>query len=148
MFEVQASEQVKLVARLHERHKDKAWNTREWFEEKGFEETLTFEIFRVSENSEILVGETSFSPFPGCCGIVVSHNTFLTERTRHSGLSNSFRKLKEHIARETGYTKMIATTQMSNIPAVGNFFKSRYRFVETFVNKRTNNLLGIGIKTL
>lgn len=148
MFTLELGNNVSLVAKLHSRHGKKDWLDKEWFTEKGFTEEALFEVFRVTPDSEILIGHTFFSPFPGCCGIVVSHGTYLTEKSRHSGLSDPFRKLKENIARECGYTCMVATTQMSNIPAVGNFFKSRYKFVQTFTNKRTGNLLGVGMKIL
>lgn len=115
-------------------------------EGKGLKAAAKFEIFSCTDDSRRFIGNTWFSPFPGCCGIVVSHHTYLNPDSRHSGLSDPFRKLKEKIAKEMGYSLMVATTDMENIPAVGNFFKSNYRIVETFKNSRTQNLLALGIK--
>jgi hypothetical protein len=140
VFSVQCSPWAKLEARCNEDLQLGA--------EKGFFHETSFDIFRVTADSEIKVGHTYMTPLPGCCGIVVSHCTSLTEMTRHSGLSNPFRELKEKIAKDMGYTMMLATTDMANIPAVGNFFKSKYKFVDTFINKRTNHLIGIGLKRL
>ena len=117
-------------------------------EGKGLLDTLFLLVFRVTETSRIEIGHTSFSPLPGCCGIVVSHGTYLTEQTRGSGLSEPFRKLKEQIARELGYSLMLATTDMANFPAVGNMFRSNYQMVDAFTNKRTGHLIGLGIKKL
>lgn len=94
------------------------------------------------------VGNFRFSHMPGCCGMVVSHNTFLNRDFRGTMVSDGFRKLKEELAKELGYTMMIATTRMRDEPAVGNFRKSGYEIVRKFVNKRTNNELGIGLKCL
>lgn len=118
------------------------------FNEKGLMDhhPQRFEVFRVTDHSEFNIGYTYFSPFPGCCGAVVSHHTYLNPDSRHSGLSEPFRKLKEKIAKEMGYPLMVATTDMENIPAVGNFFKSGYNIVQTWMNKRTGHLLALGIK--
>lgn len=116
--------------------------------EKGLYKETYFQLFRMTDHSSIDIGRTCLAPMPGCCGVVISYNTFLNKDSRHSGLSDPFRKLKENLAKHLGYTLMIATTQASNVPAAGNFIKSKYNVVKTFVNKRTNNLLWLGIKEL
>jgi len=97
-----------------------------------------------------VIGQFSFSALPGCCGVVVSHNTrrtgYLYDQNRL--LSDRFRRIKEAFAEHLGYSVMIATTDMANLPAVGNMFKSNYKIVDTFNNKRTDHLIGIGIKKL
>ncbi len=115
---------------------------------KGLAREARFSIFMMSSHSEFLIGKTSLSPMPGCCGIVVSHYTELTPNNRGTSLSDPFRDLKSNLAKALGYTVMVATTDMSNFPAVGNMFKSKYKMVSSFINKRTNHLIGIGIKTL
>lgn len=115
---------------------------------KGLRKTTNFSLWRVTNNSEFNIGRFSLSPMPGCCGIVVSHDTELTENNRHSGLSEPFRKLKHKLAKDLGYTVMIATTQTKNIPAFANMLKSGYKILDVFRNKRTSNDIGIGIKVL
>lgn len=94
------------------------------------------------------LGSFHFSPMPGCCGVVVSHNTFLNKDYHHSNVSNPFRKIKHELAKALGYTLMIATTQMENLPGVGNMIKAGYMMPKTFTNKRTGNLIGLGYKVL
>lgn len=119
----------------------------EYQQEKGFETTTEFKLYHI-RSEKILIGGFCFTTLPGCCGVVVSSGTWLTEHTKHSGLSNPFRELKEEIAKKCGYSMMIATTDMSKIPSVGNMIKSKYNIFKVFTNKRTNNLLGIGYKLI
>lgn len=111
-------------------------------------QTAVFELFRCTVDTEFPIGSFSFTEMPGCCGIVVSHATYLTEQTRHSGLSDSFRGLKEALAKELGYSLMLATTIMTLPASVGNMIKSKYKIDNVFVNKRTGNNIGLGIKKL
>jgi hypothetical protein len=100
--------------------------------------------------SQWVLGDFSFAALPGCCGVVVSHDTvrrgLLYEGNKY--FSDNFRRIKEAFAKHLGYSVMIATTDMANLPAVGNMFKSNYKIVDTFSNARTDHLIGIGIKRL
>lgn len=117
-------------------------------EGKGLRKETSFDLYRVTDHGEFMIGGFALAPMPGCCGIVVSCYTFLKEENRGQGLSDPFRKLKHKLAKDLGYTMMIATTQMKNIPAVGNMLKSKYNIFKVFRNKRTDNEIGIGIKEL
>lgn len=116
----------------------------EW---KGLNEATKFKVERVTDHSRFLVGTFYLSPMPGCCGVVVSHFTLLDEKSRHSGLSQKFRDVKAEVAKLLGYTVMLGTTDMGNIPALGSFFKI-YHIFHTFINKRTNHHVAIGYKVL
>lgn len=116
--------------------------------EKGLFKDVMFTLVRRSANSEIEIGRFYLSPMPGCCGIVVVHGMWLNEKTRGQALSDPIRKLKTDLCKALGYSQMIATTRMDQIPAVGNFFKSKYNIVKTFTNRRTDNLLAIGLKDI
>ena len=119
--------------------------------EKGLYKTTKFKFYSIGnyKGSELReLGYFYFSPMPGCCGIVISHDTFLNKNFRGSAVSDPFRKIKNELAKQLGYTVMIATTQMENLPGVGNMMKSGYKIPLTFTNKRTNNLLGLGYKVL
>lgn len=117
-------------------------------EHKELWQETRFDVFRVSENSRINIGQFRFSSLPGCPGIVVSHGTFLNKNTRGQGLSDDFRKLKERLAKELGYSVMIATVDLSNIPGVGNLMKSKYDICKTFRNGRSDHEVGFGWKVL
>lgn len=118
---------------------------------KGLFNETRFEFYYLRNQAgskPTTLGGFYFSPMPGCCGIVVSHNTFLHIPFRNSNISDKFRQLKTELAKKLGYTIMIATTQMDNLPGVGNMIKSKYKMPVTFINKRTNNLIGLGYKVL
>lgn len=118
---------------------------------KGLDKQTKFILWSVGNREGSVArefGQFYFSPMPGCCGVVVSHHTFLNKDSRHSGVSDNFRKIKHELAKALGYTVMLATTQMENLPGVGNMMKSNYKIPLTFTNKRTNNLIGLGYKVL
>lgn len=117
-------------------------------EQKGLFNSVNFTLWRVTKDSEYEIGRFTLAPMPGCCGIVVSAHTYLNPNDRHKGLSNSFRALKHKLAKDLGYTVMIATSQTKDIPAFGNMLKSKYNIVNVFRNKRTTNDVAIGIKVL
>lgn len=114
-------------------------------DDKGLDKKYDFKVIG-SYNNEI--GHFSFSPMPGCCGIVVSHDTYLNPDVRRTFNSNAFRGLKEAFAKRLGYSRMIATTVMSDPASSGNMMKSGYRINDVFRNKRTSNDVGIGIKKI
>ena len=95
-------------------------------------------------------GWFSFTALPGCCGVVVSHDTKRIGLFQdwNKKLSDDFRAIKEKFAKKLGYSMIIATTDMANIPAVGNMIKSGYTMNKPFTNKRTGNLLSVGVKAL
>jgi hypothetical protein len=117
-------------------------------QKKGLFNSVNFQLWQVTPNSEDNIGRFTFAPMPGCCGIVVSAHTWLDVNSRHGWLSNSFRELKHKLAKELGYTVMIATSQTKDIPALNNMLKSKYNIAQVFRNKRTDNDVGIGIKLL
>ena len=120
----------------------------EWIDfEKGLEKEVKFKaVLHKSEETKVTIGSFCFSPMPGCCGVVVSHFTFLEKGFRGTSYSQTFRELKDKVARDLGYSCVIMTTQMENIPAVKNMFKRNFTVAGTFTNKRTGNCLGLGWK--
>lgn len=127
--------------------------------EKGIENPAHFEVI-IARTSEIdkqnvnsfCIGKFSFAPMYGCCGVVVSAFSSRENRDRTLHVypieSEVFRWAKQEFAKALGYSAMIATAQMHNIPAVKNLFTSGYTLNKPFINKRTNNLLGFGFKQL
>lgn len=120
----------------------------EYAQDKGLDGPLFVRVNRVSDSSTHNIGSFQLSPMPGCCGIVVSHNAFLSETTRNSGLSQPFRDIKERVAKHFGYSFMIATNDLSNVAGTISMIRSKYRFVESFINSRTGHLVGVGVKKL
>lgn len=116
----------------------------DYVKEKGLESEVLF-IAKTTYN-DAKVGHFRFSPMPGCCGVVVSHDTHVVPEWRGSGASRHFREIKDLVARELGYSCVVMTTQMHNVPAVKNMFNRGFKVAGTFNNKRTNNLLALGWK--
>jgi hypothetical protein len=92
-------------------------------------------------------GGFCLEPMPGNCGIVVSTGSYVEPNWRGTH-SKHFHQLKEKVARHFGYTVMIMTTQLRNIPQVVGASQANWRFVEYFRNTRTGNDCGIAIKVL
>lgn len=107
-----------------------------------------FEVFRKTDHSEFAIGHFFLSAMPGCCGVCVSHAAYLSPDNRHSGLRHPFRDIKPFIAKRLGYSMMIATTIMTNIPALKSFLDSSYRVSDTFTNPRTGNVIAFGTKKI
>lgn len=116
--------------------------------EKGITELTQFEVYRMTDHSEFKIGQFHLQGMPGCCGVVVSCFAYLSPDNRHTGLSKPFRAIKETVAKKLGYTVMIATSEITNIPAFISMQHSGYEIVKTFTNKRTQHVLAFGIKQI
>ncbi len=115
---------------------------------KGLYAEAKFTLFKVEGTKRTQAGSFSFSPMPGCCGVVVSHTTFLNPKERGTSISEPFRQLKTALARHLGYSCIIATSQENNPASIANMTKSGYAIGGRFVNSRTRNPIAIGIKVL
>lgn len=95
------------------------------------------------------IGHFSLEPMPGCCGVIVSTGSYLEPHQRGDhNISRWFHELKAETARKFGYTTMLMTTQLRNIPEVVGASRHKWRFFHYFRNKRTNNDIGIAVKDL
>lgn len=115
------------------------------FKAKGIEQGsfCSFVVYRQRNEAgaeERKLGGFTFSTMPGCCGVAVSTASALNEGWRGiKVIGEMFHKLKEHVARELGYSKMIATTQALNLPEVIGGSKAGWKLGEPFRNKRSGN---------
>lgn len=79
-----------------------------------------------------------------CCGILVSTDTFIAEQMRGRGIAHEFMNLKIAIAKEFGYSLLMATVDIGNNPAEVHILeKFGWKKVDEFINKRTRHTLGI-----
>ena len=81
----------------------------------------------------------SMSEFPGCCGIVISHNTTVYKKYEGKGINTFLQEIKEDIAVSNGYSKMLATVVSTNEAEIHILEKAGWRKALEFVNKRTGN---------
>ena len=114
--------------------------------EKGLNSSAVFVVIQETSTSSIEVGNFNLAPLPGCCGVVVSCYSYLTPMSRHTAIGKIFHEIKEAVAKEMGYSLMISTTDMTNVPQVVSASRAKWRFIDFFTNKRTGNKLGVAIK--
>lgn len=114
--------------------------------EKGLNKTTYFIAHCKMTNEK--VAKFALAPLPGCCGVVVSHDSEIFPAFRSRGYGRSFHAMKEAVAIKFGYSAMLATTQLRNIPEVVGAAKARWRILESFRNLRTQNDIGVMVKVL
>lgn len=88
------------------------------------------------------------SGFPGCCGILVSHGSWLAEKFRGFGLGDYFHKERLRLAKEMGYSCITCTTISSNKTEIAILTKNNWKKVHEFVNSRTGNTVHIWVKDI
>jgi GNAT superfamily N-acetyltransferase len=84
-----------------------------------------------------------------CCGIAVSTRTFVKDGHRGEGIAQEMMPLKETLAREFGYSSIMATVNMTGNPAEVHILeKFGWTCVNKFTNSRTKNEVGVFTKNL
>jgi len=84
---------------------------------------------------------------PGCCGMVVSHDTMVSPRGL--GYGTWLQGLKEKIAYGAGFSLLLASDQLDHFDAKRQqkiFVKHNWQEVKTFRNRRTMNQVGLYVK--
>lgn len=114
----------------------------QYVKDKGIgEKSLWFQLVIKNGND---VGGFCFTEMQGCRHVVISSGTYLNTKYRNTNYSDLFRKLKNQVAKEMGYSVMIATVDLTNIPAFKSMLKSGYNICKTFPAEGKN--LGFGVK--
>jgi hypothetical protein len=117
--------------------------------EKGLWKRELFEVFFTrTDGSKKVYGHFCLEPMPGCCGVVVSTSSQINEEDRGTSIGPRFHGLKEKVARHFGYSLMLSTVQLRNLPQVIGGSKAGWKYIYHFRNKRTDNDLTLGIKEL
>lgn len=112
--------------------------------EKGLHGPTRFKMYF----RDMRVGEFTLAPLYSCCGVVVSSYTCIFEQHRGKRYAKIMQTAKEAIARLLGYSMMLATVEVSNIPEIVSASNAGWRVKEIFINKRTNHQLAILTKEL
>ncbi len=101
------------------------------------------------ESFSTIVAKFSLKELPGCCGVLVSFHTHVTERYRGKGINTFLQSIKEDIAGSNGYTLLMATVNIVDNPAeVHVLEKSGWARVDDFTNSRTGNHIGVFTKKI
>lgn len=85
----------------------------------------------------------ALSPLPGCCGVVVSHDSSLKEEFRGKGLGDFFHKERLDLIQDLGYSCALATVQVDNDAEKHILEKNGWLRLHIFKNSRTGNWIEI-----
>lgn len=95
------------------------------------------------------VAKFTLASLPGCCGVVVSINSWINpENRRDYHIGEKFHELKAKTAKYFGYSTMLMTTQLRNMPQVVGASKAQWKFIHYFRNSRTTNDIGLAVKDI
>ena len=84
----------------------------------------------------------------GCCGTLVSTETYVREQNRGQGLGQAMMDLKEAIAVQFGYSSMIASVVKGNLAEIHILEKRGWLKGFEFTNARTKNVVVYYFKKL
>lgn len=85
---------------------------------------------------------------PGCCGICISTGVSIHPSYRGRGLNTLLNNMRIELARLGGYTLLMCTDLVNNIPERKTLDKNYWRDIYLFKNLRTSNELAISIRDL
>jgi len=84
-----------------------------------------------------------------CCGILVSTSTYVLGPHQKMGIAQEMMRLKEALAKEFGFSCLLATVNMTDNPAEVHILeKFGWSCVSSFKNSRTDHKVGIFTKNL
>lgn len=123
---------------------------------KGLEETINIEhkvakeVGYKGKQYEMTFSWASYSlsPFPGNCGIVVSHNAWIDTDQRGYGLGQYFHEERLKFIKDLGYSCGICTVISTNTAEKNLLLKNNWKRVYSFLNKRTSNTCEIWVKDI
>ena len=100
-------------------------------------------VFTLRYKKEDIAGFTLIQQ-KNCCGILISTRTFVRENHSNRGIAQDMMPLKFALAKEFGYSLILATVNMSGNPSEAHILeKYGWKLGESFVNARTKNTIGV-----
>ena len=85
---------------------------------------------------------------PGCSQVAVSHGVTIHQDHRGKGLASVKSEDRFNLARKLGYDLLICTCDESNLPQVKTLLKTGWIKVYIFKSSRTENSVGLWMKSL
>ena len=92
-----------------------------------------------------IIHQFKLTPFPDCCGIVISHAASTDWNHRNKGLNTLFNQLRRELATTFGYSSMICTDVADNEPEVKTLNRAGFSHIHQFHNKRSNNNVNVSV---
>ena len=97
---------------------------------------------------EEFVAHFRLSEMPGCCGMLISYNSYVYRDYRRNGLGALLNRYRIQLALRLGYTSIIST-DVKNNPAQSKILKRHgWKEVWSFNNIRTNNEILVHCKNV
>ena len=84
----------------------------------------------------------------GCNGIVISRRVEITPDFRGKGYGSAFCTMRENIARHFGFSLIVCTIVVGNIPQEKIMAKNGWQKMVDFTNKKTSNNVSLYYKQL
>lgn len=96
------------------------------------------------------IGHFSLSEMPGCCGIMISHNTQIYKDFQGKGIASIFQELKFALAKELGFSLLLCTVREDN--EIEKHILQKFGWIRhegsIFQNSRTTNIISVWTKIL
>lgn len=81
----------------------------------------------------------SLVELPGCCGVVVSTGAWVHREYNNRGIGTAMNEMRQERARELGYTVMICTDVVTNVPQQRILDRNGWQKLFQFNNRRTRH---------
>ncbi len=85
---------------------------------------------------------------PGCCGVMVSHGSSVFTAFQKKGLGTILNDFRKTLARNFGYTILLCTDKVTNIPSRKLLEKNGWKDLLQFRNNRTGNRVALSMVNL
>lgn len=102
-----------------------------------------YQLLATREKREGVAAQFSLTQLPGCCGVMVSFHAHVLERIRRMGLGRKLTELRERLAKDQGYSYILAIVTGDNEAQMKVMDKQGWKKLDTFQNFRTAHIAHI-----
>lgn len=107
-----------------------------------------FEVWGQFEDKSLhKIASFGVTELPGCCGVVVFHNSIVEVAYRKHGIGRRLLEARERAGRDRGYTVLMATVRLDNKDELRLLRDAHWVSCHSFKNQRTNNEVAIYVKS-
>ena len=95
------------------------------------------------EQFDFVVARFDLSQMVGCCGICISHNSWVNKAYRDLGIGTILNQMRQQIAFQLSNSLMICTDVDTNVAQKRLLEKTNWKLLDSFVNCRTGNTVNL-----
>ena len=103
---------------------------------------------RAFDSNKTYIASFTFSPLHGCCGVLVSANTYVQTEYRNIGIGRILQPLKEKLAHVFGYSVLLCTEEATNEGQTKVLSSCGWECKQEFKNRRTDHNVKIWTKSV